>query len=295
MTLNSYPLRSIFEQFEETVRWLRSLDLDVEKTRIASYLYDLEQMALNFESDNNTKYSYLAASKIFQDIEPFIRIYEAFHHYPIESLNKLTTQLGFAIKGPKDISQETGSTSSARNYLFEALCSARLISSSAMSDLTYQYPGDTSFNFNGWNFNVECKRLKSERNAPKNFKKAIEQLEINEVHYRDRRIIALDISAIINPSCGVVQFKTDDIPSEMNKKIVTAGRYLERAANHFFGKNPKKWNAILYYFFCTTIDANNELVSCSEWAFEGNPYSPCTGDSLQKLVPIFNENVSYGS
>ncbi len=140
------------------------------------------------------------------DAFAFIEIYKALSKQNDLPQKKLMDKLKESVKGPFLQKNENPliSNVNSRNALFELELAAKISNSGIkLFDLD-----DIQFEYDSYNFHVECKRLISKDKVEENIEKAYKQLQVKLNDKNDRGIIALSLDKL--PKIDNKVFPTDN-------------------------------------------------------------------------------------
>lgn len=203
----------LLQEFEETLAWIRSLGINLSIGRLSHYnkIAKLWTDIIEGKITAGHNFNSELISTVFE-VPTFIDIYHAFKSTDCSSLNGLISKLEKAVDGPNHLSEENPASSTARNFLFEAIVTAKLHNPSQGLNAILDAPSDVGILFNKKKIWVECKRVSSEKKLRANISKACKQLKTTlEKHPQigQRGLIAIDISKLITQPPPNFVFETE--------------------------------------------------------------------------------------
>ena len=207
--MNSYSFSEIAHEFQATYDWLNSLGLKLQNTRIARYRKCLNHIADLDDSGLSkvTQTEDITYRQVLYEISEFIFLYRVFEKsQPAGFLKKAQ----IICKGKDAYSlEDSRSNTHARDIAFELLVAARLEYSGLhpILDLTDDVAWKTQYS----TVSIQCKRCKTMSSISRNLKRASKQIDndIQDTNLQvDSGIIALDITAALNPSLKPYTSKT---------------------------------------------------------------------------------------
>lgn len=137
-------------------------------------------------------------SAIFEAVQ-FTDVFLAFGSTPTSDRLGIIDKLSQAISGPSDGADETGKTSSPRNFLCEAVVAAKMQCPEQDCRAILDTSSDTGCVFHSRRIAVECKRLRSVSQIEKRVRKACDQLNgqlIGGPPFFDYGLVALEVSNV---------------------------------------------------------------------------------------------------
>lgn len=257
-----------FEYLDNAKQWLNNIGINTANTRFEN-IYNLNKLIVGHYNDNSLnylleKFDMLELSLALIDASSFITIYKAFKDEKIHIHPKLNKIL----EGPYYSWEEDPSKgdNENRNILFE-LETAAFFKKAGVEIIGLD---DVDFSFEGTIFNVQCKRIFSEKKVNKNVFKSEKQFT-KKMESQDnlKGIICLSVDKLIRKEQLVFKAKNiDEIKNSLGKVFI-----------EFCNKNRYLWNRILninilavfLFFHAVSILADEPhdlLINCRE--IEGN-------------------------
>lgn len=223
------------------------------------------------------------------EIRDFIDIYLAFQNVPPNQLTAIVEKLQKAVNGPINAADENPTSTTARNFLFEAVVAAKANRPSKGIQAMLDLESDTGISINGNRIWVECKRITTIDKIESNVRKASSQLESilkKQVGSGHRGIVALDVSKIFNSGDKIFVSNNDSelvdsIDHFMDKFINEYSSIWERV---YARRNRKIIGTFIRFAFMSSSEARNILVHTSQWAM--NPRIGISGNDIdiQRLL-----------
>lgn len=190
-------------EFSETLDWMSSLGIETNSGRVRAYQEAISSWAaLPSAQDAFTAHALSRANQsAILESNMFIDVHRAFHQASPTELSGIVDKLKKSVGGTADIADETDKSSSARNFLFEAVVAAKFHCPNQGVHTFLDAPSDTGLTYLSRRIFVECKRLRSASGVENNVRKACNQLAnaLNADNtLRHGGLVAVDISSIIS-------------------------------------------------------------------------------------------------
>lgn len=296
--IDSESYEGILESYTSALEWMQNIGVNLGAGRTSHY----QNIVSNWTGSYRTA-SIVDGERIFPsfvssmlEIHDFVSVYKAFKDVPAAELGGIVAKLNKAVNGPIYLEQETPTSATARNFLFEALVAARLHAPAKGASAILDAPSDTGVLFGGNKIWIECKRVTSEGKIEKNTRKASSQLE--EVFKKKtgsghRGIVALDVSKILNPGDRIYIRENDahllkSIDSLMNDLIE---RFAPVWQKIYEKRNRKVIGTIVRFVFMSTSEERNLLVHTAQWGLNPRVGTSDHNEKIQKdLVSALNMN-----
>jgi hypothetical protein len=273
MAIPTESYEIILEKYRSSVAWFASLGIEVQMGRTAHY-----EKVIRYWKDAYQSATAEEGEKIFPDfvssmfeVFDFISIFQSLVDVPHAQLKAVVEQLKKGVNGPINAADEKPESTTARNFLFEAVVCAKAHSPDRGIQAIFNTPSDAGILISERKLWVECKRLTSVTKIESNVRKASNQLELvlkGMVGSGHRGIVALDISKILN--------RGDKIFVAPNDRKLLAS--INRLMDNFIERNSHVWErvyankskkiigTIVRFQFMATSEARNILVHASQWA-----------------------------
>ncbi|MCU7806299.1 MAG: hypothetical protein KZQ73_00275 [Candidatus Thiodiazotropha sp. (ex Semelilucina semeliformis)] len=205
------------------------------------------------------------------EVMDFIDIYNSLKNVPKDKLQSVASKLKKAVNGPINSRSETGASSTARNYLFEALVAARSHRPEKGIETIFNSMSDTGLKIINRKIWIECKRITSMEKLEANVRKACNQLESTlkrDTSTQSRGLVAIDFTKILHPG-DKIYVKNNDaellegISSITNQMI---SQYSSEWEKVYLRKSNKIIGTFLRFSTMAVSEERNLLVRACEWA-----------------------------
>jgi len=284
MAISSTSTESIAQHYLAAIKWMEELGVRITTGRTLHYerTIDYWNQAYNKASEAEIK-EFINA--IFE-IADFIDIYEAFKLEPIHRLEAIVSKLQKGVNGPINSTDESTNSSSARNFMFEALTSARSHRPQRGVEAILDADSDTGIEIQNKKVWVECKRITSIKRIEENTAKASSQLEIllkKKTGSGHRGIVAIDITKILDSND---KFENDTHLENSADRIMD--RFIEDHS-HIWQKvyarrHKKVIGTIIRFSFMAISEARSLRVHATQWAVNPRHGIPASDDALLRLL-----------
>ncbi|WP_067522115.1 hypothetical protein [Endozoicomonas ascidiicola] len=260
-----------YKNYYLALEWLANIGVNLGSGRTKNY-----EKCIRFWKDNYKDANKVDEIKILpafvnamHEINDFVDIYLAFKDVSKSELSDLIVKLQKSVHGPIELSSETESSNTARNFLFEATLTAKMHKPEDDIYAILDAQSDSGVKVNDRKIWIECKRVTNIEKIRPNVRKARNQLEkifklkLGSSH---RGIIAIDVTKIINPENDIYVTRNDQVlVYSVQKKMDD----FIKENNHVWqnvieGKN-KIVAIIIRFSFMATSESRNLLVHTSEW------------------------------
>lgn len=223
------------------------------------------------------------------EIYDFIAIYKAFQNVPITQLNGIVAKLQKGVNGPISSAEETDKSTTARNFLFEALFAAKVHSPGNGVEAILEAESDTGIRINGKKLWVECKRVTSVKKIEANVKKACKQLETiikKQTGSGHRGIVALEVTKLISPDDSIFVSNND------SKLVSSVDRMMDKFVQEHYQiwekvyerRSHKIIGIIIRFAFMSTSEDRNLLVHASQWGLNPRHGVSASDERIQQLL-----------
>lgn len=271
ITTDSYE--TIHRDYASAVGWMRSLGVNITSGRTQHY----DKVVGNWTKEYATA-SEQQGKDIFPDfvssmfeVMDFIDIYKALSNVPVNQLKSIASKLQKGVNGPINLASETSDSSTARNFIFEALVAARSHRPEKGVETIFDCISDTGFRIQGKNVLVECKRITSLEKLEANVRKACGQLESafkRDKSTQHRGLVAIDFTKILHPGDKLYVKRNDrelldGISSITDQMMEQCSKKWE---NIYLKKSNKIIGTLLRFSTMATSEERNLIVKASEWA-----------------------------
>ena len=270
--IQSKPYEDILGSYTSTLKWMQAIGVTLGRGRTSHYQDIISYWTGAYRTasleEGQKRFPSFVSSML--EIHDFVSIYKAFKNTPPAKLGCIVAKLNKAVNGPINLGEEPPTSSTARNFLFEALVAARLHAPAQGASVILDAASDTGVLFNGTRIWIECKRVTSEKKIEKNVRKAASQLEESfkkRVGSGHRGIVALDVSKILNSVDRVYVRENDEhllqsIDSLMNDLIE---RFAPVWQKIYTRRDRKVIGTIVRFAFMSISEERGLLVHTAQW------------------------------
>ncbi len=289
MKIATDSYETIYTRYSEAINWMSGLGVKLDSGRTVHYERVIRywKIAYKTTSPDEAKEVFVDFVSSLFEVQDLIKIYCAFKDVPIEQLSGIVEKLKKAVNGPVIASEETSKSTTARNYLFEAVVAARLHQPDNNMLTILNAISDTGVKFNNRKIWVECKRVTNTDKIEANTRKASSQLERvlkKQIGSGHRGIVALDVSKIFHSGDQILVKKND-------AELLSAIDYL---MDQFISIHSGLWESvytrrsrkiigtIIRFSFMCSSEERNLLVHTSQWAMNPRRSISHTDEQLQR-------------
>lgn len=288
MTVTTDAYETIHKDYADAIEWIRSLGVNITSGRTQFY----KKVVGNWTNKYRTA-SEQQGKDIFPDfvssifeVMDFIDIYKSLKDVPPSRLKLIASKLQKGVNGPINSASETSDSSTARNYIFEALVAARFHRPERDVEAILDSASDTGFRIKGKNVWVECKRITSIEKLEANVSKACSQLESTLKRVKstqNRGLVAIDFTKILHSG--------DKLYVKRNDRELIEG--INSISDQMIRQHSKEWEKVyqrkcnkiigtlLRFSTMATSEDRNLMVKASQWAVNPKRNTP---DSDEKLL-----------
>ena len=272
-TFNRITYEDQLFKLEKAGEWLTTIGIQFENTRFDEVLNLNRQIVEHYNrklvKELISEYGNLKLWFALTEASSFIEIYEAFHSQKSHKLPR--GKLKMLLQGPYHSWDESASENNIepRNTLFELEAAAKF------KKIGVEITGfdDIDFVFRKTKFNVQCKRLHSEKKFQDNIKEAANQFYKRMGTKSNRKgIICLSVDKLTGTEEMILKVKS---LSEIDAKIAVL-------ANSIFNKYNPLWHnllninilaVLLFVHVVASIEdePSNLLTTCRDIAFDVLP------------------------
>jgi hypothetical protein len=273
MDIPTASYEEIAHEYNTAIDWLKAIGIKVNPGRTTNYakVIDYWKDAYKTASEVEAKESLPDFINSVFEIHDFIDIHNAFKNEPNSSLGGLSEKLQKGVNGPINSADETPKSTSARNFIFEALMAARSHHPTRGVNAILNADSDTGILIDKKKLWIECKRILSVSKIEANIKDASNQLErvlSKKIGTGNRGIVAIDVTKILNPNSDLFVQKNDNTLKES----------IDRLMDQFISDNSNQWEkvyarrnkniigTIIRFSFMATSESRNLPVKANQWA-----------------------------
>lgn len=296
--IESESYEGILESYTSALEWMQKIGVKLGAGRTSNYQRIVSYWAGSYRTASLEEGKRIFPSFVTSmlEIHDFVSVYKAFKDVPAAQLGSIVAKLNKAVNGPIKLEQETPTSATARNFLFEALVAARLHAPAQGAYAILDAPSDTGVLYSGNKIWIECKRVTSKGKIEKNARKASSQLEgvfKRKTGSGHRGIVALDVSKILNPGDRIYVRENDahllqSIDNLMNDLI---DRYAPVWQKIYERRDRKVIGTIVRFAFMSTSEERNMLVHTAQWGLNPRVGTSDHNERIQNnLVAALNTN-----
>ena len=297
MVIPTSSYDTLLNNYQNSLDWMQEIGVKISTGRTNHYSSIVKYWNNEFRTASDSDAKKILpdfVSSIFE-IRDFIEIYQAFKDTPKSELTSITEKLQKGVNGPIHSIEETSKSTTARNFIFEALVAARSHRPDNGVKAILDAVSDTGIYIEDKKIWIECKRLTSIQKIEANTRKACKQLESilkKNSGSGDRGIVALDITKILNPGDKIYVKKNDHelirtIRGIMDKFI---WEYSAQWQKVYRNKNRKIIGTLIRFSFMASSEDRDLMVRAVQWAV--NPrlgVSTSTENMLKSLSKSLNK------
>lgn len=291
MTIPTISYEVIYEKYSDALKWMHDIGVTIGPGRTSHYEKIVKYWKDSYRTANEEEGREVLpdfVSSMFE-IHDFIDIYESFKSISPEHLTAIIAKLQKAVNGPINTPDESSKSTTARNFLFEALMAAKAHQPSKGVEAMLDAESDTGIKINNRKIWVECKRITTLSKVEANSGKASSQLETilkKQIGSGHRGIVALDISKILNPEGKIFVSNNDpelldSIDRLMDNFIKEYSKIWQRV---YIRRNKKIIGTIIRFAFMSTSEARNLLVHTSQWGINPRLGISRSDEDIQRLL-----------
>ncbi len=270
-----------FQQYSDALNWMKTIGVQFSSSRINHYAKTIEYWKDNYEiaSDLEVKKAFPSFVSSMFEINDFIEIHNAFKNEAVSNLNHIIKKLKKGVNGPIDSKDETPNSTTARNFLFEAVVAAKAHKPDKDIEAILDAHTDTGIKVDRTKIWIECKRIASEKKIKANIKKASDQITScisRKVGSKHRGIVAIDVTKLINSENDIFVAASDSkLKSSIDQIMDTFIKDHSQVWQTLYQKkNNKVIGTIIRFSFMASSESRNLLVHSSQWGV-----NPCLGIS----------------
>lgn len=221
MKIPTESYEAIYDSYMAAISWLNDIGVKIGKGRTTHYERIIRHWkdAYKIATDEEAKKAFPDFVNSMFEIHDYIGIFESFGSFNKNDLKQLADKLQKSVNGPIRASDESQKSTSARNYLFEAVVAARAHRPNQGIEALLDTRSDTGISIHGGTVWIECKRVTTPEKIERNVRNACNQLERvlrRKVGTGNRGIVALDVSKILQVGDKILVQKNDE---DLSKKI----------------------------------------------------------------------------
>ncbi|GAW97956.1 MULTISPECIES: hypothetical protein [Colwellia] len=263
----------IYQDYSDALEWMKQLGVDLGSGRTFNYHKMIKFWKDNYKtaSRDDVKNQFPDFVSSMLEIHDFIAIYKSFKNEQNQHLNEIIEKLKKGVKGPINSSDETPKSTTARNFLFEALFAAKVHRPDFGVKAILNAESDTGIQIDKYKIWVECKRISTDAKIESNVRTASNQLDKIIKKQRGsghRGIVALEVTRILNPKDELLVSNNDSSLSRSVDKIMDKFilKYSSIWQEIYTEKSNKILGIVICFSFMSTSEERKLLVHASQWA-----------------------------
>jgi hypothetical protein len=273
MTIATDSYENIHKDYSDAIEWIRSLCVNVTSCRTQFY-----EKVVGRWSKEHWSASEQQGKDIFPDfvssmfeIMDFIDIYKSLKSVPKDHLRSIASKLQKGVNGPVNSASETSDSSTARNFIFEALVAARSHKPERGIETIFNSISDTGLKISRKKIWIECKRITSLDKLEANVRKACNQLESTlkrDISTQHRGLVAIDFTKILHPGDKIYVKRNDEeliegLNSITDQMIAQCSNEWEKV---YLQKSSKIIGTLLRFSTIAISEERNLMVRACQWA-----------------------------
>lgn len=291
MTIATDSYESIHKDYADAIDWIRSLGVKVTSGRTQFYDRVVGHWSKEYKSASEQQ-----GKDIFPDfvssmfeVMDFIDIYKSLRNVPKNHLGAIAEKLQKGVNGPINLASETSDSTTARNFIFEALVAARSHRPEMGVETVFDPISDTGLRIGGKKLWIECKRLTSLEKLEANVRKACNQLETTfkrDTSTQHRGLVAIDFTKILHPGDKIYVKRNDEeliagIDSITDQMVTQCSNDWEKVYPH---KSNKILGTLLRFSTMATSEERNLMVRACQWAVNPKRNVSSSDESLLRQL-----------
>lgn len=272
MIIATQNFDKIYQDYSDALEWMKQLGIALGSGRTFNYLKMIRFWKDNYKtaSTDDVKNQFPDFVSSMFEIHDFIAIYKSFNNEDNQHLNEIIEKLKKGVKGPINSSDETPKSTTARNFLFEALFAAKVHRPEFGVKAILNAESDTGIQIDKYKIWVECKRISTDAKIKSNVKTASNQLDKiikKQKGSGHRGIVALEVTRILNPDDELLVSNNDSSLSRSVDKIMDDFilKYSSIWQEIHTRKSNKILGIVIRFSFMSTSEERNLLVHASQW------------------------------
>jgi hypothetical protein len=272
MIIPTQSFETLSKDYQSALLWMRGLGVNISPGRTQHYSKIIEywKTAYKSASEQEGKDFFPDFVSTAYEISDFIDIYRSLHFEPINDLKNIADKLQKGVNGPIHSAEETSKSTTARNYIFEALVAARCHSQNNSVNAILNSKSDTGIKVGSKKIWVECKRITSIKKIEKNVRNARDQLAQvlnSKIGSSHRGIVAIDFTKVLNEGDKLLVKENDTLLQESTAQIMDLfiRQYSSQWEKVYKSKTKKIIGTMLRFSTMATSENRSLLVRVSEW------------------------------
>ncbi|QIB66956.1 hypothetical protein [Kineobactrum salinum] len=291
MRVPTESYEKIYQDYSKALEWLENIGVQIGSGRTNHYRkiigYWKDAYKIASEEEGDIAFPDFVSSMF--EIHSFISVYNAFRDVSETDLSEIAAKLQKGVNGPINAVDESPKSTTARNFIFEAVVAARAHRPRAGVQAILKAKSDTGIKIDNAKLWIECKRVTTTGKIAANVRKASSQLEvvIKKQHGSGHRgIVALDVTKILNVGDRIYVSKDD------SQLMASTDRLMDRFIieySHIWQelykrRDRKVIGTLINFSFMATSESRNLLVHTSQWGL--NPRNGISGRDQEILKTL---------
>ncbi len=272
MIIATQNFDKIYEDYSNTLEWMKGLGIDLGSGRTYNYLKLISFWKDNYKTSNadDVKKRFPNFVSSMFEIHDFIEVYNSFKSEDNQYLDEIIEKLKKGVKGPINSSAETPKSTTARNFLFEALFAAKVHRPEFGVKAILNAESDTGIKFDKYKIWVECKRISNSAKINSNVRTASNQLDKiikKQKGAGHRGIVALEVTKLLNPNSELLVSNNDSSLSKSVDEIMDEFilRYSSIWQKIYTEKSNKILGTVIRFSFMSASEERNLIAHASQW------------------------------
>jgi hypothetical protein len=272
MSIPTQSYDTLSNDYQKALSWMEELGINISPGRTQHYAKIIDYWKSEYKSASEQE-----GKDIFPDfvsstyeINDFIDIYKSLHTELPAKLLHIAEKLQKGVNGPVNSAQETSKSTTARNYIFEALVAARCHAPSSFINSILDAKSDTGIEIGNKKIWIECKRITSIKKLEANVRDARNQLEKilrSRIGSGHRGMVAIDFTKILHEGDKLLVKENDAALQASITQImdIFIAQYSKQWEKVYKSKTKKIIGTMLRFSTMATSESRNLLVKVSEW------------------------------
>lgn len=290
MTVRRISASTIAADFSAALYWMAGLGINCETGRLRKYSESIARWSSMQANDDDFVRHTLSTGDRSAILEAaqFTDVYLAFKSTPAQDLKAIIGKLKKAVSGPPDAQNESENSSTARNFLFEAVLAAKTHCPNQGVHVTFDSPGDSGLVFHSRRIAIECKRLRSLNKLDTRVRDACNQLSkaINggPPHF-DYGMVAVELSRILamNQSLRSEESVAKHSAAALDEFIATHSNTWQKVYRE---KDSRILGTIFRVSCFIQSETDGLWILATEWALNPRNHSGCNKTRIMKRLAM---------
>lgn len=272
MSIPTQSYETLSEDYQKALAWMKEIGVHISPGRTQYYakIFDYWKTVYKSASEQEGEDIFPDFVSSAYEINDFIDIYKSLHLESPTELSCIAEKLQKGVNGPINSAQETSKSTTARNFIFEALVAARCHAPSSSINAILNAKSDTGIEVGSKRIWIECKRITSLKKLEANVRDARNQLEkiLNaKIGSGHRGMVAIDFTKVLHEGDKLLVKENDASLQESITQImdIFIRQYSNQWEKVYKSKTKKIVGTMLRFSTMATSQNRNLLVRVSEW------------------------------